>query len=594
MRPTQELAQSTLFTQRCETLSIADRVKLSHERAKAIGKAYALTVEDILYLSPKFWDMHTDPIACIDGAAETLLTIQYNLCAGTLATYVKGRPDLVPLLKNVLDFEVSGQFCLTELGHGLDVLHMETTATLLPDGCFDLHTPLERAAKYMPPTSPVTPGFRCVSIVFARTVVNGEDHGVKPFVLQLHDGQFMTPGVSIKVLPPRGGSRPLNHSLTSFNHVRLPPTALLGSIEKPKDPRSSFFEKINRVAVGTLALSSLCIPSLQVVSYIAARYSLRRTIVDASGVQKPIMSFQTQKQPILTAIAQTFVLSAMHKQAVAWFTNPKQDPRVRHAVATVHKAVVIQASQTANLVLGDRCGAQGLFEANQLSALHSDIRGIAIAEGDLLGISIRLASELLLGRYALEPPRYPDSLLAQHESGLFSELRAVLAAAPGHRSTTYDREVLPRSLPLVLAIGHRIAYDAARAAQVDAPLLDLFEVAAVMQDEAWYVESLGISRAELRRREAHALEAVFARLEEYLVRMDVAPYIVAPIVSDEKWEHFFGTLPTFSESRAVKEERAAKKIATVPLVESDILQKIPGEWDTTLSMVHGVGVSVMS
>ncbi|KAH9019393.1 acyl-CoA dehydrogenase NM domain-like protein [Lactarius pseudohatsudake] len=588
MRPTQELAQCTLFTQRCETLSIPDRVKLSYERAKAIGKAYALTVEDILYLSPKFWNMHTDPIACIDGAAETLLTIQYNLCAGTLATYVKGRPDLVPLLKQVLDFEVSGQFCLTELGHGLDALHLETTATLLPDGYFDFHTPLERAAKYMPPTSPVTPGFRCVSVVFARTVVNGEDHGVKPFVLQLHDGQFMTPGVTIKVLPPRGGSRPLNHSLTSFNHVRLPPTALLGSIEKPKDPRSAFFEKINRVAVGTLALSSLCIPSLQVASYVAARYSLRRTIVDAGGVPTPIMSFQTQKQPILTALAQTFVLGAMHKQAVAWFTNPKQDPRVRHAVATVHKAVVVQASQTANLVLGDRCGAQGLFEANQFSAMHSDIRGIAIAEGDLLGISIRLASELLLGRYALEPPRYPDSLLARHESGLFSELRAVLAAAPGHRSTAYDREVLPRSLPLVLAIGHRIAYDAARAAQVDAPLLDLFEVAAVMQDEAWYVESLGISRVELRRREAHALEAVFARLEEYLVRMDVAPYIVAPIVSDEKWEQFFGTLPTLSESR---EGGAAKKIAPVPFVENDILPKIPGEWDTALSMV---GVPVMA
>lgn len=440
MRPTQELAQSTLFTQRCETLSIPDRVKLSYERAKAIGKAYALTVGDILYLSPKFWNMHMDPIAWIDGAAETLLTIQYNLCAGTLATYVKGRPDLAPLLKRVLDFEVSGQFCLTELGHGLDALHLETTATLLPGGYFDLHTPSERAAKYMPPTSPVTPGFQCVSVVFARTVVNGEDHGVKPFVLQLHDGQFMTLGVTIKVLPPRGGSRPLNHSLTSFNHVRLSPTALLGSIEKPKDPRSSFFDKINRVAVGTLALSSLCIPSLQVASYVSARYSLRRTIVYARGVSKPIMSFQTQRQPILTALAQSFVLDAMHKQAVTWFTNPTLDPRVRHAVATVHKAVIVQASQTANLALGDRCGAQGLFEANQFSAMHSDIRGIAIAEGDLLGISIRFASELLLGRYALEPPRYPDSLLARHESGLFSELRAALAMAPDHRSTTYDRE----------------------------------------------------------------------------------------------------------------------------------------------------------
>jgi acyl-CoA oxidase len=51
--------------------------------------------------------MHTDPITFIDGAAETLVAVQYNLCAGTLATYVKGRPDLATLLKQVLDFEVS-------------------------------------------------------------------------------------------------------------------------------------------------------------------------------------------------------------------------------------------------------------------------------------------------------------------------------------------------------------------------------------------------------------------------------------------------------------------------------------------------------
>ena len=245
-------------------------------------------------------------------------------------------------------------------------------------------TPVPR---YMPPTSPVRPGFPCVSIVFARTIVYGEHHGIKPFVFQLHDGQSMTPGVSIRwvmvllstivnlsilprVLPPRGGSRPINHSLTYFSHVRLPPTALLGSLRKPRDPRASFFGKIYRVAIGTIALSSLGVPSLQVASYIAARYSLRRHVVDSNGVPKPIISFQTQKQPILTAVAQSFVLQAMHKRAVGWFMDHSLDSRVRHAIATVHKVAMIQTAQWANFALGDRCGAQGLFEANQLPAMH--------------------------------------------------------------------------------------------------------------------------------------------------------------------------------------------------------------------------------
>jgi hypothetical protein len=40
MRPTQELAQSALFTLQSEGFSILDRMKLSYERARAIGRAY--------------------------------------------------------------------------------------------------------------------------------------------------------------------------------------------------------------------------------------------------------------------------------------------------------------------------------------------------------------------------------------------------------------------------------------------------------------------------------------------------------------------------------------------------------------------------
>ena len=128
------------------------------------------------------------------------------------------------------------------------------------------------------------------------------------------------------------------------------------------------------------------------------------------------------------------------------------------------------------------------------------------------------------------------------------ELRAALAEErSGQRSSAYDREILPRSLSFVQAIGHRLSYDAARAAAVDAPLLDLFEIVSVLHDEAWYVECLGMSRDKLREREVCALEAVFPHIEEYLARMDVAPYVVAPISSDENWKQFVDALQTFGE-----------------------------------------------
>jgi acyl-CoA oxidase len=41
----------------------------------------------------------------------------------------------------------SGQYYLTEVAHGLDAIHLETTATQLPNGEFDLHTPNPGASK---------------------------------------------------------------------------------------------------------------------------------------------------------------------------------------------------------------------------------------------------------------------------------------------------------------------------------------------------------------------------------------------------------------------------------------------------------------
>ena len=48
------------------------------------------------------------------------------------------------LMKRIFD---RAQYLLSEVGHGLDAPNLETTATLLPNGEFDLHTPRPAAAK---------------------------------------------------------------------------------------------------------------------------------------------------------------------------------------------------------------------------------------------------------------------------------------------------------------------------------------------------------------------------------------------------------------------------------------------------------------
>jgi acyl-CoA oxidase len=65
-----------------------------------------LTRTDLLTLSRKFWELHSDPIMVMDAAAATLCTIQYNLSAGTLIRYATRRTDFDQIIEKILRFEV--------------------------------------------------------------------------------------------------------------------------------------------------------------------------------------------------------------------------------------------------------------------------------------------------------------------------------------------------------------------------------------------------------------------------------------------------------------------------------------------------------
>ncbi|KAJ7261065.1 hypothetical protein C8J57DRAFT_1072126 [Mycena rebaudengoi] len=528
-------------------LSYAERVRVSLKRAKAIIRAYALTAVDVETLTQPFWDLHVDPAMAMDTAAGTFVTIQLNLVAGTLVKYLKDSPSLNALMNDILAFDVLSHFCLTEVGHGLDAINIETTATLLPDGSFELHTPHMGAAKIMPPTSPC--GIPAVGIVFAKLIVKGDDYGIRPFILSLNDGNVMMPGISAKLLPPREGSPPLNHSITVFNRVKLPPSALLGPLgvllEDRMALRAHHMNTIWRTAVGALALGGSCISALDRSAFIAGRYSQRRTVGLPDQSRVAILSFRTQHAPILTTLAQAFVAKELFKVAVRQFSDTSTDIRVRQAWACIVKATLVDHTKIATLVLSERCGAQGLFAYNQICSLHASLLGLSTAEGDTLGLCIRLVSELLQGRYHIPNSTHPKSFLALHEQGLLNENRTILAKINGHRSADFNHQVLPKSESIVRAIGHRMAYDAAVDAGLDATMTSLYLATTVKADSVWYSENLGYGRDLQDAAETEAICAALPCLDEWLDRSGAERYSQVPIVSESNWDSFVEGLQEF-------------------------------------------------
>ncbi|PYI11763.1 acyl-CoA dehydrogenase NM domain-like protein [Aspergillus sclerotiicarbonarius CBS 121057] len=536
---TASLASSPLF-QPIYGASRLESLERSYQRAIAIGKHYRLTTADIHTLSERFWASHMDALMLVDIAAYYILSIQWNLVAGTIAPFVEGRPDLKPLMESLLTMEVFGDFMLTELDHGLDAKNLETTATRQPDGSFVLHTPRPGAAKFMPPTMPIVNVPR-VGLVMARLIVDDEDRGIRAFVVPLNDGRTMCRGVTSVLLPAMKGGDALDHALTSFNKVSLPADAMLGSLAKPAQMRQHFLALIHRVGVGALSANLVLVPGLKLATRV------------------PIISFRTQQLPILHALAHTAMIQPFATELISRFCDSTNSPSDRQAIGVICKAVFIQHGQQSFASLIERCGAQGMFDHNQLFNLEGHIRALSIMEGDVLVLCIRLATELLLGRCSVPAARHPCSLLARHEAGLLAENRDLLRTMPhGHRSEKYNNLILPRCRPLVEAIGHRMAYDAALDAGVDRDLLSLYEAGVVQLDASWYVEHGLLSRMEIVSMEEQAADAILPRLEGVLDRLEPQVHCTAPLGSASRWGEFLDQLTVYKGESGYRRSEAAE------------------------------------
>ncbi|KAJ5189146.1 Acyl-CoA dehydrogenase/oxidase [Penicillium cf. griseofulvum] len=559
-----DLAQSPLYKPAPRTLSLQECTRLTYQRAKAFRHAYGiviiiystvisrslivagLTIQDVLRITPKFFKMHTNHLAVLDGGAFTLLTIQCNLFVGTVAPLAINRPELQSIIESAMNFDVSAQFMLTEVNHGLDARNIQTTATILPDGDIDLHTPSANYAKVMPPTTP-RGGIPVIAVVMARLIIEEKDCGIRPFLVQIGDGKEMCKGVIAKALPPRTGAHPVDHAITYFNHVRLPGSALLGSLEETKEGRESFLSTIHRVVVGTLALSGATIPSLEVATFNAYCFSRNRLVSGPDGKPMAVLRFRTQHLPILYAVAQYSVLRPFYLSATLAFQDRKIDPRVRHGIAIAFKAAALAHFSKSIKAMNERCGWHGHFENNQLLQFELEMRGVSTAEGDIRVLAIKLASELLIGRYQMPPPKDPNSPTSRHEISLLSEGKALfLKSAKGiHRSEQFNRDILPLALPLVEAIAYRMAIEAAQEANLDLKLIDMYEIGVIKEDSAWYAEQGGLSRETQREMESQAADALLPELENIMRVSGVKAYSNAPMTSKGLWDEFIAGLETF-------------------------------------------------
>ncbi|KAK0212238.1 acyl-CoA oxidase [Desarmillaria ectypa] len=543
------LAKHPLFRIQVEKLTTDERVALAYKRAKLMLSTHTMTASDVQHSSERFWSLFTDPATCLDIGMFTILAAHVGLTIGTLSRHLDTRPDLRPLVHELLRFEKVGIFLLTERGHGLDAFNIETMATRMPDGCYILNTPREEATKFMPASTPAF-GIPKVALVMARLMDKGKDLGCRYFIVPICDEKEMYTGVKSTRLPRRSGTGPLDFSITSFDHVRLPPTALvaadLRNIVAPERPLEAWWDENWRIQLGSLLIISPLIYAVKMSAYIVGCYSMHRCITDRRSTSMiPIISFRTQQWPIAHSVAVGYVLDHWYGSVIQESRDCGLDGRVRHAMAVITKATVVRHFQRCIAEISERCGAQGTFEQNYMARMENDGKGAVVAEGEILTLCIRLFSELLLKRYTIALPDADESLLAQHAHGLMEENFQLLDGIGSHRSKEFNSLILPQSQPVIEALGHAFAYSAAKKAKLPQPILDVYECAVIRQDPAWYSEA-GVSRVQQRMREDRALSSMLPHLKAYISGLNMAEFATAPIVSNETWQAYAYELPVYS------------------------------------------------
>ncbi|KAH8986458.1 hypothetical protein EDB92DRAFT_1879168 [Lactarius akahatsu] len=470
----EQIAAHPFFAIDVSALPFDERISLSYQWAQLVLRTY---------MTPKFWELHLDPTVALD----------YGLM---LSRFLPTRRDLVPLVKSLLKGETIGLSLLSERGHGLDALNIETTAHQQEDGSYILHTPHEEATKIMPSSNP-TFGMNKIALVMARLIIKGEDRGIRHFIVPLCNTREHFPGILSIRLPLRSGASPLDYSMTRFNKVKLPATALISdTYEVPKDARAAWWDTLWRIPIGSFAVSGPC--------------------------KIPIFTFPTQQWSVLHTVASARVLDAWYRDVAPVFSDPKAAHSIKHGLAVMVKATVIRQSMVCAHEMAERCGAQGTFDTNFIARHKVDLDSVIIAEGDVLALCIRLWGELVLGRYTIPIPSKKESLLAKHAHGLLDEGRQVLRrVSGGDRSETAEYELPLKAERSVTALGHACAYSAAQRVGVPQVLLDLYECAAIRGDPTWFSENVGLTRAEQRAKEGTALRAAAPDIEKHLEDLNV-------------------------------------------------------------------------
>lgn len=396
------------------------------------------------------WTAVADPRLCMTVITHTVL------CLGSMASLGPDPTALHSAFTSLERAEARGSYLVTEGGRANSHLATRTRAVFDPrHRAFVLDTPDADAAKFG--SVPAGYGPR-TAVVLARAVVDGRDHGVFPFLVDLADARGTLPGVVLSA-PLALSSLPLTYRMVSFSDVRVPYTRWLrdnASIDTAgafHDPLGSPDARLRRsLSAGPGlwgALPSAAAATSRQAACLALRHARGRPTQARLSPGAPLLSYRSQQRAVLGALADAFALSCAAARArdllrtALSATATTADPAGRMGFApwsaisgplSAYKAHSVSTAERVIAECQQRCGWPGFLDAGRLPGYHGFHRAFGPAGGDSRLILYDIGRALVdtppgtRDQRTTSPrnptdPRWWPAVLRAHENVLTARLR---------------------------------------------------------------------------------------------------------------------------------------------------------------------------